>query len=100
MHDEYFVRLFGSEAGANFYTGAPKGETVVMFKLINDQPSAIVPRLPTGISGHRIAVHHFVDCILNGTPTESPGEHGLIGLQIIEAIYRSSQEGREVVIGS
>ncbi|MFN4294126.1 MAG: Gfo/Idh/MocA family protein [Thermoflexales bacterium] len=98
LQDGFYVRLFGSEAGANFYTGAPNGETVVMYKLVNDQPAAIVPRLPAGVSGHRIAVHHFVDCALSGATPESPGEHGLIGLQIIDAIYRSSQEGREVSI--
>jgi predicted dehydrogenase len=98
LQDAYFVRLFGSEAGANFYSGAPNGETVVMFKLIHDQPTEIVPRLPAGVSGHQLAVHHFVDCLLKGVPTESPGEHGLVGLQIIEAIYRSSQQGREVTL--
>ncbi|MCS7054661.1 MAG: Gfo/Idh/MocA family oxidoreductase [Thermoflexales bacterium] len=96
MQDSFYVRLFGSEAGANFYTGAPSGETVVMYKLVNDHPATIVPRLPTGFSGHRLAVHHFVDCVLSGATPESPGEHGLIGLQIIDAIYRSSREGREV----
>jgi predicted dehydrogenase len=96
MQDGYYVRLFGSEAGANFFTGAPNGETVSLFKYINDQPSAIVPRLQTGISGHRIAVHHFVDCILNDKTPESPGEHGMIGLKIIDAIYRSAKEGHEI----
>lgn len=94
--DAYFVRLFGSEAGANFYTAAPNGETVAMFKYVSDQPTSIIPRLPTGISGHRYAVHHFVDCIVNNKTPESPGEHGMIGLKIIDAIYRSSKEGREI----
>jgi predicted dehydrogenase len=94
--DAYFVRLFGSEAGANFYTAAPNGETVALFKYVSDQPSAIIPKLPTGISGHRTAVHHFVDCIVNNKTPESPGEHGMIGLKIIDAIYRSSKEGREI----
>jgi predicted dehydrogenase len=98
MQDGYYVRLFGSEAGANFFTGAPNGETVSLFKYINDQPSTIVPRLQTGVSGHRIAVHHFVDCILEDKIPESPGEHGMIGLKIIDAIYRSAKEGHEVVI--
>ncbi len=94
--DAYFVRLFGSEAGANFYTAAPNGETVALFKYVSDQPSTIIPRLQTGVSGHRTAVHHFVDCIVNGKTPESPGEHGMIGLKIIDAIYRSSKEGREI----
>ncbi len=94
--DAYYVRLFGSEAGANFFTGAPPGETVTVFKYINDQPASIIPRLQTGVSSHRLAVHHFVDCLLEGKTPESPGEHGLIGLQIIDAIYRSAQHCCEV----
>jgi predicted dehydrogenase len=95
QQDGYYVRLFGSEAGANFFTGAPDGETVALYRYVNDQPSTVLPKLPTGVSGHRIAVHHFVDCIINGTAPESPGEHGLIGLKIIDGIYRSAATGHE-----
>lgn len=94
--DGYFVRLFGSEAGANFYTAAPSGETVALYKYVADQPSAIVPKLQTGISGHRRAVHHFVDCIKTSRTPESPAEHGVMGLKIIEGIYKSAKTGREV----
>jgi predicted dehydrogenase len=94
--DGYFVRLFGSEAGANFYTAANNGETVAMYKYIADQPSAVIPKLQGGISGHVRAVHHFVDCVQNNKTPESPAEHGIIGLKIIEGIYRSAQTGREV----
>lgn len=94
--EAYFVRLFGSEAGANFYTAAPNGETVAMYKYVSDQPVSVIPRLHGGTSGHRNAVHHFVDCILNSKTPESPGEHGVTGLKIIDAIYRSSLEGKEI----
>jgi predicted dehydrogenase len=94
--DGYFVRLFGSEAGANFYTAAPNGETVSLYKYIADQPSAVVPKLQGGISGHVRAVHHFVDCVRNNKTPESPAEHGVIGLKIIDGIYRSAKSGREV----
>ncbi len=96
QQDAYYVRLFGSEAGANFYSAAPNGETVALFKYVGDQPAAIIPRLQSNVSGHRLAVHHFVDCCLSGQTPESPGEHGLIGLRIIDAIYRSAAIGHEV----
>jgi len=98
MQDGYYVRLFGSEAGANFFTGAKNGDTVSMFKYINDQPSTVVPRLATNTNGHRMAVHHFVDSIMNGSAPESPGEHGLVGLKIIDAIYQSAKEGKEIAL--
>jgi predicted dehydrogenase len=96
--DAYFVRLFGSEAGANFYTAGANGETVALYKYVADQPSAIIPKLQTGISGHHRAVHHFVDCLLHNKPTESPAEHGVTGLKIIDGIYKSAQTGREVML--
>ena len=80
--DGFFVRLFGSEAGANFYTAEPNGETVAIYKYVSDQPSAIVPKLPTTTNGHRIAVHHFVDCVKNSKTPDSPAEHGIVGLKI------------------
>jgi predicted dehydrogenase len=96
--DAYFVRLFGQEAGANFYTAAPNGETVALYRYIADQPSAIVPKLQSAISGHRRAVHHFIDCIKTGATPESPAEHGVTGLKIIDGIYKSAQIGHEVEI--
>jgi predicted dehydrogenase len=94
--DAYFVRLFGSEAGANFYTAGANGETVAMYKYVADQPSAIIPKLSGGISGHVRAVQHFVDCVREKRTPESPGEHGVTGLRIIDGIYRSAKSGHEV----
>jgi predicted dehydrogenase len=100
--DDYYVRLFGREAGANVFTHNYSNHTVELFKVSNQHPIRIDPDL-TGFEslprGHRAVVHHFVDCIVNGTRPESPAEHGLIGLQIVEGIYRSTLEGKEVRIG-
>ena len=95
--DGIFVRLFGSEAGANFFTGAANGETVSAFRYVNDEPTALTPKLQqSGIPGHSRAVSHFIDSVLNNKMPESPGEHGLIGLKIIDAIYESNRTGHEV----
>lgn len=96
--DGYFVRLFGSEAGANFFTGAANGETVSAFKYVNNEPSAVTPKFQGVTNGHMRAVSHFIDCVLNNKIPNSPGEHGLIGLKIIDAIYESSRTGHEVFI--
>ena len=98
MQDGFFVRLFGSEAGANFFTGAANGETVQAFKYIDNEPTTLTPKLPTEHAGHSRAVHHFVECCLTGQTPESPGEHGLIGLKIIDAIYESARTGKEITL--
>ena len=96
--DAYFVRLFGKEAGANFYTGLPNGQTVSAFKYVDGEPVAITPRLGSYAHGHFNVVHHFADCIANGVTPESPGEHGVTCLKIIDAIYESARTGREAIV--
>ena len=94
--DGYFVRLFGSEGGANFFTGEPSGKTVAFYTLKKDEPVEETPAKLVNTRGHTIAVHHFVDCALTGKTPASPGEHGVIGLKIIDAIYESAKTGKEV----
>lgn len=96
--DGYFVRLFGSEAGANFYTAEPGGKTVAFYTLRDGLPVEETPDALPKVSGHRVAVAEFVDCVLTGRAPASPGEHGVIGLRIIDAIYESTQSGREVAL--
>lgn len=100
--DDYYVRLFGREAGANVFTHKYSEHIVELYKLDEQQPRqpiAIVPDLTAYESfrrGHHAVTHHFADCVVNGAIPESPAEHGLIGLQIVEGIYRSSQLGGEI----
>jgi predicted dehydrogenase len=42
------------------------------------------------------AIDHFLDCIINDCPPEASAENGLEMMRIIDAIYRSAAEGREV----
>jgi predicted dehydrogenase len=42
------------------------------------------------------AVDHFIDCVINDRPPEPCAEHGLEMMRIIDAIYCSAAEGREV----
>ncbi|RYL98608.1 Gfo/Idh/MocA family oxidoreductase [Sphingobium indicum] len=41
---------------------------------------------------------HMAECIVSGTTPIVPGEEGLADMRVIEAIYRSAAERREVVI--
>lgn len=42
-------------------------------------------------------INHFVDCCVNGTPCICPAESGTGALQVISAIYKSAQTGKEVL---
>lgn len=39
---------------------------------------------------------HFVDCIVDGVECEAPLRHGLIVQQMMEALLKSAQTGKEV----
>jgi predicted dehydrogenase len=41
-------------------------------------------------------MYHFVDCILNDTPHIAPGEEGLLVMEILDALYKSAEEGHPV----
>ena len=42
---------------------------------------------------------HFADCILKDKTPISPGEHGVLMMKVLDAIYKSSETKREVIIG-
>ena len=44
------------------------------------------------------AMHHLVECILSDSPHTATGEEGLLVMEILDAIYRSAEEGRPVQI--
>ncbi len=44
------------------------------------------------------AVEHFVQCIAKGCAPDATAEQGLEMMRIIDAIYRSAQEGCEVKV--
>jgi predicted dehydrogenase len=44
------------------------------------------------------AMYHFVDSIVNDTPHIATGEEGLLVMEILDAIYKSAEEGQPVRI--
>lgn len=43
-------------------------------------------------------LRYFVDTVLNGKPTEAPGEAGLAVQKMLDGIYLAAEKGKEVVI--
>ena len=43
-------------------------------------------------------IRHFVDCVRHGREPSAPVGQGLDVLRILDALYRSAETGREVVI--
>ena len=44
------------------------------------------------------AMYHLIESIVNDTPHIATGEEGLLVMEILDAIYKSAEEGRPVEI--
>lgn len=54
--------------------------------------------LPSDTPAEKTSVGHFVSCVKERKKPEPSGEMGVKVMRILEAIYRSSQTGREVIL--
>jgi predicted dehydrogenase len=88
------VTLLGTDGGAEAYPLSltqEKHRTMVSYE----------PKIPGGnnLNTHHAEMKAFVECIRDGKEPLITGEHGLMVAQIMDAIYKSSEEGKEVRIG-
>lgn len=85
-HDEHSFELWGNKAGASLNP----------LKLHTTEDGVVQDMVPTTKDGNlfEAETRHFVDCILNGTQPMNTAEEGVKTVELIDAIYRSS-EGRQ-----
>jgi predicted dehydrogenase len=95
--DPFQTQLFGTKAGA--IVRAWGDEPVKIFTEQDRQMFTLAPQnVPTVESSHVAEVQAFVHAIHEGKPSPVPGENGLILNAIFDAIYRSSETGREEMV--
>ena len=96
--DEFGVSLLGSHGGAQIHVKdyAQTG-TLRLFGELDGVPTVTEPRL-VAQHGHGAIIHRFVDSILTGAPADPGGEEGLDRVRLIDAIYRSAAEGRDIPV--
>ena len=95
-HDEGKIEFFGTKAGAKL---DPELE---MYVETNGYMADVNLCTPTALSFNGLfenEIDHYVDCVINGTPCQSPAEDGVTPMEILDAIYESARTGHEVVIG-
>lgn len=86
--------VFGSEGGGHYETA----------ELFTDQVDTMVTVKPNWLSAagfgdmFDIKMKAFVDTALHGKPNQAPAEHGLMIQKMIDAIYASAEQGKEVII--
>jgi predicted dehydrogenase len=87
--EDFQLELFGTRAGARF-------KPLTIYRTEDRVPQDITIALPKGPSPWDHIARHFLECILDGVPCSAPLRHGLIVQQMMEALLRSAETGREV----
>ena len=96
--DDFGVVMHGTEGGADIDIVNYSWEnTLTIYSDTAGAPSIVKPKVGRG-EGHLAVVRDFVDMVLSGNWQNHQGREGLRRAQIIEAIYRSAQEGRELAL--
>jgi predicted dehydrogenase len=88
--EKIFTTLCGTKGGADL-------DPLRIYTDMNGAQTDIAPSFPAQ-EGHLMEIRHFIDCITKGAPLISTGEHGLEIVRILDAIYKSAAEGREVTL--
>jgi predicted dehydrogenase len=86
---EFQIELFGTEAGADY-------SPLMIYKTVNGVPHDIKVEIPRPQDPWDAIASHFIECILDGKKCEAPLRHGLIVQEMMEALLRSAELGREV----
>jgi len=88
---EMQIELFGTEAGG-------KLTPLTLYSTVNGAPHDTTVDLPKGPEAWDVIAGHFIDCIIDGVECKAPLRHGLIVQQMMEAVLRSAEKGKEVKI--
>lgn len=98
MGDDFGVQIYGSEGGARIFSrNYALTETLDVYSGFGDTTMDSRPRL-VAREGHAEIIRGFVDAILEGTPVSPDGNEGLDRVRLIDAIYRSAELGREILV--
>ncbi len=86
------IELFGTEGGGTW-------RPLKLHTTENGAPKDITVNLPKHWRGSwdNIATH-YIDCIVDGVDCMAPLRHGLMVQAMLEAVLRSAETGREVVL--
>ncbi len=89
--DVFNTSLMGTEGGATL-------DPLKMYREENKTLIDVSPVYLPNVGTHEAEIFAFVDAIRNDKPSPVPGEQGLMVAKILDAIYKSSELGKEVPI--
>ncbi|MCC7495458.1 MAG: Gfo/Idh/MocA family oxidoreductase [Fimbriimonadaceae bacterium] len=86
---ELQIELFGTAAGATLHP-------LRTFTTIAGAPHDTTVNLPKGPEPWDRIAEHFTACVLDGVPCDAPLRHGWIVQEMLEALLKSAEQGKEV----
>ena len=89
--DVFNTSLMGTEGGASL-------DPLKMYREENGMLIDISPVMLKKVGAHEAEIYAYIDAIRTGKPSPVPGEQGLMVAKILDAIYLSSEKGKEVPI--
>lgn len=89
--DIFNVTILGTEGGCSL-------DPLKMYREENGTLIDVSPVFLPKVGTHEAEIFAFLDAIQNDKPSPVPGEEGLMVAKILDAIYKSSELGKEVRI--
>lgn len=97
-HDDFGVALYGTEGGADIeIVNYGWQDTLRIYSDVGGVPAVTRPQVTKG-TGHEGVIRAFVAALRRGEWSAYTGVAALRRSQIIDACYRSAQEGRELAL--
>ncbi len=101
-----YSTICGTEAGASlervFAVDGVDDSAIDTLELYTQEQGEPVDRVvkvePDPAMGRHTAVKHFVDCLIDGAEPISPGTDGLRIMKILDAMYKSAEQGKAIRI--
>jgi len=97
-----FVANIPEDIFTSTLCGTEGGAVTHPLTIVREQHRALQtfqPEIPNpNINTHAAEMKHFCEAVLNDTEPLTTGEHGLAVAKIMDAIYASSEAGKEVAI--
>jgi predicted dehydrogenase len=93
--EEMRTNVMGTNAGATVdpFNDANTKIYREEFGTLTDSQPVFLPK----VGSHEMEIRSFVQAIIDDTPVEVPGEQGLMVTRILDAIYASSEQKKEIV---
>ncbi len=95
--DPFLTQLYGTKAGA-IVKGWGDGAVRIFTEQDRQLFDMTAVNVPSVESSHQAEVKAFIEAIHAGAPSPVPGEQGLILNAIFDAMYKSSETGKEELI--